>query len=520
MPTCASRHISDANFGLQENGHIFEGLRTIAAYYLRADSSSICECIQAFCLNDLLFSIARLECSFKKTLQSGHRAGEILFSHSSQAQRQHNDLTSKVVTVSKLSSMTAGGYRHSMIAKAAEHAVGQKELADPNEVEAVRGVVAALMHELECILHEYLSFNWDRVVEIYNANKHLLREEGLVCAWKSVACLAVSCLPYDLCVASNLSSFPAVLAVVGRMLADRGYLAQSLPSTPSVAGTSPRTWDLDSTPSGSYNNLTELDQPSTPNSEHSGLYETFDEYLAKKVHSRTGSTMDGVQKQLENLSKSEVELESEQNPWQPDSTATGDENGARRASSAAAGKRTRYYCAGLLHSCLGVTWQSTKIGHWQVPQERQHRQQEGEPLQMGWQRTKATQQGCAQLEACQGGSDAKNHRGHARPTEKVRQWNPTLWRLPLQRRRIFAASPATARLAYRFLTLRQMFEDLNRVPDHSAPSQRQPIILLLGGGMAAGKSTVREIIGRDGFWTKVRFPLLLPFHRVASCYLQ
>ena len=61
---------------MQENGHIFEGLRTIAAYYLRADSSSICECIQTFGLNDLLYSIARLERSFKKTLSSGHRSSK------------------------------------------------------------------------------------------------------------------------------------------------------------------------------------------------------------------------------------------------------------------------------------------------------------------------------------------------------------------------------------------------------------------------------------------------------------
>ncbi len=33
--------------------------------------------------------------------------------------------------------------------------------------------------------------------------------------------------------------------------------------------------------------------------------------------------------------------------------------------------------------------------------------------------------------------------------------------------------------------------------------KRQPVCLLLGGGMAAGKSTVREIIGRDIFWSKV-----------------
>ena len=32
---------------------------------------------------------------------------------------------------------------------------------------------------------------------------------------------------------------------------------------------------------------------------------------------------------------------------------------------------------------------------------------------------------------------------------------------------------------------------------------RQPICLLLGGGMAAGKSTVRKIIGQAEFWTRV-----------------
>jgi hypothetical protein len=29
------------------------------------------------------------------------------------------------------------------------------------------------------------------------------------------------------------------------------------------------------------------------------------------------------------------------------------------------------------------------------------------------------------------------------------------------------------------------------------------VLLLLGGGMAAGKSTVREVIGHDDFWSKV-----------------
>ena len=60
--------------------------------------------------------------------------------------------------------------------------------------------------------------------------------------------------------------------------------------------------------------------------------------------------------------------------------------------------------------------------------------------------------------------------------------------------------------------------------------QRQPICLLLGGGMAAGKSTVRKIIGEAEFWTRVSFYLQrygpLVFHptavskSAAKCTLQ
>ena len=46
-------------------------------------------------------------------------------------------------------------------------------------------VVGALMHEIECILHEYLSFNWDRVEDIYDANSVYLSEDGLRCFWRS-----------------------------------------------------------------------------------------------------------------------------------------------------------------------------------------------------------------------------------------------------------------------------------------------------------------------------------------------
>ena len=52
-------------------------------------------------------------------------------------------------------------------------------------------VVASLMHEIECILHEYLSFNWDRVEDIYDANAVYLAPDGLACSWKSHSTMQV-----------------------------------------------------------------------------------------------------------------------------------------------------------------------------------------------------------------------------------------------------------------------------------------------------------------------------------------
>ena len=52
-------------------------------------------------------------------------------------------------------------------------------------------VVGALMHEIECILNEYLSCNWDRLDGVLAANRHLLREDGLACPWKSAPSLEV-----------------------------------------------------------------------------------------------------------------------------------------------------------------------------------------------------------------------------------------------------------------------------------------------------------------------------------------
>ena len=66
----------------------------------------------------------------------------------------------------------------------------------------------------------------------------------------------------------------------------------------------------------------------------------------------------------------------------------------------------------------------------------------------------------------------------------------------------------------RFQTLYEIFSELNRAGSGvNTTSERGPVLLLLGGGMAAGKSTVREVIGHDDFWSKVTPLFSTPFLR-------
>ena len=65
-------------------------------------------------------------------------------------------------------------------------------------------------------------------------------------------------------------------------------------------------------------------------------------------------------------------------------------------------------------------------------------------------------------------------------------------------------------MVHRLVTLAQLSKMLAGHGDQSKlDPQRQPICLLLGGGMAAGKSTVRKIIGEAEFWTRVSLSLQL-----------
>lgn len=57
--------------------------------------------------------------------------------------------------------------------------------------ESVRAVASGLMNELEAILHEYLSFNWDRVEEVLDSNRTVLNGVGLSVPWPSHPSLSV-----------------------------------------------------------------------------------------------------------------------------------------------------------------------------------------------------------------------------------------------------------------------------------------------------------------------------------------
>ena len=65
----------------------------------------------------------------------------------------------------------------------------------------------------------------------------------------------------------------------------------------------------------------------------------------------------------------------------------------------------------------------------------------------------------------------------------------------------------------RLMTLAELAKMLAGKGDQSKlDPDRQPICLLLGGGMAAGKSTVRKIIGQADFWTRVSLLIFFRLH--------
>lgn len=73
-------------------------------------------------------------------------------------------------------------------------------------------------------------------------------------------------------------------------------------------------------------------------------------------------------------------------------------------------------------------------------------------------------------------------------------------------------------VCHRLVTLAELAKMLGGRGDQSKlDPDRQPICLLLGGGMAAGKSTVRKIIGQAEFWTRVWYldMMAFPLHQVA-----
>ncbi|KAK9832479.1 hypothetical protein WJX81_000145 [Elliptochloris bilobata] len=383
FPTYAACRFLDTTPDNPENGAIFEALRTMSASYLRADTAAICDCIQAFALNDLLFSIARLERLFKQRSCNGGCAAAV----------------DALLCADGCTAMAegAGGAQASHVRL--------------NELSAVREIVGALMHEIECILNEYLSFNWDRLDAVLAASMHLLRPDGLACPWKSAPSL--ESLPGSLARQQPLGVSPhstSDLPSLGSM-GDSDALGY-----PGSASGSARHTPAGSTAGSAHGGRAYLGAGSLDSTASDGTgadIESFEEYVAARRNRNSGR-------------------------WRADRT---DE---ASTSSGSAGAHIR---------SMSVPGGNARGGG-----ARRARSQARAVL--NWRRARLA------------------------VTRKI-----TTDMLGVQRR---------------FQTLYEMFEDLSAGRrDPRAPEGRLPVLLLLGGGMAAGKSTVREIIGHDDFWSKV-----------------
>ena len=66
---------------------------------------------------------------------------------------------------------------------------------------------------VQVVLHEYLSYNWHSLEDVYDANRHLLGEDGLFCTWsKSMEVCQVLLVVHAFCAdpsASHLTSIQA-----------------------------------------------------------------------------------------------------------------------------------------------------------------------------------------------------------------------------------------------------------------------------------------------------------------------
>ncbi|KAK9816033.1 hypothetical protein WJX74_000855 [Apatococcus lobatus] len=119
--------------------------------------------MKVFDLNELLFSVARFERTFSTGASEAH-------SHLPRCVSSQGSLCSNEVDMNR---------------EAEQHL--QQHAAD---LESVRAVASGLMNELEAILHEYLSFNWDRVEEVLDSNRTVLKGVGLSVPWPSHASLS------------------------------------------------------------------------------------------------------------------------------------------------------------------------------------------------------------------------------------------------------------------------------------------------------------------------------------------
>lgn len=499
----AACRILDTTPDDEDNGEIYECLRTIAACYVRADMSSICDCITAYKLNEVLSKATRLkkmqhvlvsDCTGRcEGVDSGVRQGT---DAGADLEHEVDDDASYKCTVR-----------------------GKPPAAPIKDTLTLQGTIGALMHELEAILHEYLSFNWDRMEEVNTANAPLQRKEGLACPWR----------PSKDIEHSAFGSFPDH----DYMHRDHDYLhgasshsgndsdtsSQASPNSRLRRSTFPADFEGAQSQEIPSSQSSPMSRPSTP--VHAPPHRYLSERQLGPSQNGTLERQEGQpQGQPERPPMGHLERQPQAQPEGQRQSAQPEDSSQQPAEQdVAPGSKDDGFNSDPEHSSRMLRLRATHL----LGSERQRSPGKGSPPRKGIRRAASEAQimqkysarlGNAQQIGSFGSHTSDSTRSfdeylrtHRSPSPSPKSRAKERAKANWQRAQKAAEKSITMHLLKgkrELVTLAELVKMLGGRGDQSKlDPNRQPICLLLGGGMAAGKSTVRKIIGQAEFWTRV-----------------
>lgn len=461
----AACRILDTTPDDQDNGEIYEALRTIAACYVRADMSSICDCINAYRLTETLSKAMKLQRMQQAVASGCHKEAQ----EASFCVRKETNGSQQSGNGDEMQDEMKDDPSY-------QRAVTGKPPADPSkEMLTLQGTIGALMHELEAILHEYLSFNWDRMEEMNTANAPLQRKEGLACPWRPSKDIQHSAFGsfrnHDYMHrksseehSDGQDSDNSSQASPNSRLR-RSTFPIDLESIPSQGASSPQSSPM-SQPRGSQEvKSPHQHQPERQSGDSEGQHQKGNLTDSPHQQDRRSSMDDGFNSDPEHSSRA-LRLK-----------ATHETNSARFRSP---GKSAPRHIKGIRRAASEaqlMNRNSARMGSF------------------GSHTSDSTSSFDDYLKTHRSPTPSPKSRAHVRAKQN--------W----QRAQKAAEKSITLNLLKgkrELVTLAELAKMLGGRGDQSKlDPNRQPICLLLGGGMAAGKSTVRKIIGQAEFWTRV-----------------